>query len=150
MSDIMLEEEFPHYPVNQVLRWFITWFAKKEMIFNHDFSDISGIVGFLVGVSVVQLGLTCCNCVHKFIFQRGDAKRRMGIVRLLWKYSSWINKLPRIFYEHMAARTLRDGHFFYLNLAVEEVSNYKLLLDHSFFDYVEPLLNHTSSTAKLG
>ena len=85
MSDIMLEEEFPHYPVNQVLRWFITWFAKIEMIFNHDFSDISGIVGFLVGVSVVQLGLTCCNCVHKFIFQRGDAKRRMGIVRLLWK-----------------------------------------------------------------
>ena len=30
---------------------------------------------------------------------------------------------------------------FYPNLAVEEVSNYKLLLSHSHFDYVEPLLN---------
>ena len=48
------------------------------------FSDISGIVGFLVGVSVVQLGLSCCDCVHNFIFRRGEAKRRMGIVRLLW------------------------------------------------------------------
>ena len=39
---------------------------------------------------------------------------------------------------------------FYLNLTVEEVPNYKLLLGHSHFDYVESLLNHTSSTAKLG
>ena len=39
---------------------------------------------------------------------------------------------------------------FYSNLAVEEVSNYKLLLGHSHFDYVAPLLNHTSLTAKLG
>ena len=39
---------------------------------------------------------------------------------------------------------------FYHNLAVEEVWNYKLLLSYSHFDYVEPLLNHTSSTAKLG
>ena len=33
--------------------------------------------------------------------------------------------------------------FFYPNLAVEEMSNYKLLLGNSHFDYVEPLLNHT-------
>ena len=39
---------------------------------------------------------------------------------------------------------------FYPNLTVEEVPNYKLLLGHSHFDYVESLLNHTSSTAKLG
>ena len=39
---------------------------------------------------------------------------------------------------------------FYPNLAVEELPNCKLLLGHSHFDYVEPLLNHTSSTAKLG
>ena len=39
---------------------------------------------------------------------------------------------------------------FYPNLAAEEMSNYNLLLGHTHFDYVEPLLNHTSSTAKLG
>ena len=38
---------------------------------------------------------------------------------------------------------------FYPNLAVEEVPNYELLLGHSHFAYVEPLSNHTSSTAKL-
>ena len=38
---------------------------------------------------------------------------------------------------------------FFSNLAVEEVPNYELLLDHSHFAYVEPLSNHTSSTAKL-
>ena len=36
------------------------------------------------------------------------------------------------------------------NLAVEEVTNYELLLGHSHFAYVELLLNQTSSTAKLG
>ena len=44
---------------------------------------------------------------------------------------------------------VRDGSFF-PNLAVEEVPNYELLLGHSHFDYVEPLSNHISSTAKLG
>ena len=39
---------------------------------------------------------------------------------------------------------------FFPNFAVEEVPNYELLLDHSHFAYVEPLPNHTSSTAKLG
>ena len=37
---------------------------------------------------------------------------------------------------------------FYPNLAVEEVSNYKLALGNSHFYYAEALLNHISSTAK--
>ena len=48
------------------------------------------------------------------------------------------------------APSLYVMNFFYANLAVEEVLSYNLLLGHSHFDYVEPLLNHTSSTAKLG
>ena len=39
---------------------------------------------------------------------------------------------------------------FYPYLAVEEMSNYKLLLVHLHCAHAEPLLNHTSSTAKLG
>ena len=38
---------------------------------------------------------------------------------------------------------------FFSNLAVEEVPNYEFLLDDSHFAYVQPLSNHTSSTAKL-
>ena len=41
------------------------------------------------------------------------------------------------------------GGFFFPNLAVEDVSNYKLSLGHSHFDYAEALLIHTFSTAKL-
>jgi len=44
---------------------------------------------------------------------------------------------------------IRGGSFF-PNLAVEDMPNYEFLLDHSHFAYVEPLSNHTSSTAKLG
>ena len=39
---------------------------------------------------------------------------------------------------------------FFPKLAVEEMTNYELLLGHSHFAYADPLSNHTSSTAKLG
>ena len=46
-------------------------------------------------------------------------------------------------------RLLIRGGSFFSNLAVEEVSNHKLLLGRSHFDYVEALLDQTSKP-KLG
>ena len=59
-------------------------------------------------------------------------------------YFRW---LKIFFFTHSTIVT--DGSFFFLILAIEDVSNYKLSLGHLHFDYAETLLNHTSSTAKL-
>ena len=83
------------------------------------------------------------SIIMQFLFVKREKKRpvrdsvRVVLVLVFSRSTTWYN-------------LVRDGSFFYPNLAVEEVSNYKLLLGHSHVDYVEPLLNRTSSTAKLG
>ena len=44
--EIMLQNESPKYPLVQML------------------SDVSGLSGFILGISVIQLGLICCNFIQ--------------------------------------------------------------------------------------
>ena len=54
-----------------------------------------------------------------------------------WNCAAAIWSLKRSF---GSFNEIKNGILFYSNLAVEEVSNYQLLLGHSHFDYVESYL----------
>ena len=80
----------------------------------------------------------------KYLSLKMNLKNHLNSYLKLYQYHNFDCKLE------CCENKLRDGSFFYPNLAVQdqEMSNNKLILGHSHFDYVEPLLNYTSSTAK--